>query len=134
MAKVQGNGFALTFGTSSWNPKITSFSRSGEAADDIETSDLSTTGMKTYVGGALVEGGTYTLGFQYDPVLTTRPTTGVTETITATYPVSVSGNTAADDSFSGYVNSYEIEGENNVLITGTFVLKVAGDITVTDEV
>ena len=134
MAKVQANGFALVFGTSSWNPKITSFSRSVETADDIETSDLSTTGTKTYVGGALIEGGTYTLGFQYDPVLTTRPVTGVSETITATYPISVSGNTAADDSFTGYVNSYEIEGENNNLITGTFVLKVADDITITDEV
>ena len=132
MAKVQGNGLSLTFGTSGWTPAITSFART-ESADDIETSDLSTTGNKTYVGGALIEGGTYTFGFQYDPVLTTRPTTATSETITVTYPVSVSGNTAQTDSFTGYVNSYDIETENNQLITGTFVLKVADDNTETPE-
>jgi hypothetical protein len=132
MAKVQGNGLTLTFGTSGWNPAITSFART-ESTDDIDTSDLATTGNRTYVGGALIEGGTYTFGFQYDPTLTTRPTTGTSETITSTYPVSVSGNTAGNDSFTGYVNSYDIETEINTLITGTFVLKVADDNTETPE-
>lgn len=132
MAKVVGNGLSLTFGTSGWLPKITSFARS-ESTDDIDCSDLSTTGNRDYLGGPLVEGGTYTFGFQYDPVLTTRPTTGVSEVITVTYPVSVSGNTAGTDSFTGYVNSYDIETEINTLVTGTFVLKVAGDNTETAE-
>lgn len=133
MAKVQGNGLTIAFGTTSWTPDITSFSRS-ESADDIETSDLSTTGNKLYVGGSLVEGGTMTFGYQYDPVITTTPTTGTSETITITFPVSVSGNTAGTLSFTGYINSLDIETENNALITGTFVLKVAGDITIVEEV
>ena len=132
MAKVQGNGLSLVFATSGWLPKITSFAKT-ESADDIETSDLSTTGMKTYAGGALVEGGTYTFGFHYDPVLTTRPTTGTSETITVNYPVSVSGNTAQNDAFTGDVNIFDLETEKNKLVEGTFVLKVADDITETPE-
>jgi predicted porin len=133
MAKVQGNGLSLTFGTSGWNPAITSFART-ESTDDVETTDLSTPSARTYVGGAILEPGTYTFGFQYDPTISTRPTTGVSEAITVTYPISVAGNTAADDQFTGYVNSYDIETEINTLITGTFVLKVSGPVAETFEV
>ena len=133
MAKTTGNTLAITFGTTSWTPDISAFNKSGEGTDDIKTSDLATSGYHTYIGGPLIEGGTYSFPFHVDPTITTRPTIGVSETITITYPISVSGNTAGTDSFTGYINSYDTETEPNVLYTGTFVLKVAGDITVVDE-
>lgn len=133
MAKVQGNGLSISFATTSWTPAITSFSRTGNAADDVETSDLSTTVTKTYVGGALVEGGVYTFNFDVDPTVTTQPTLGVTESIVVTYPISVSGNSASTDTFPGYLNSLDKDTANNELLKGTFVLKVAGTVVTVDE-
>lgn len=133
MSKVQGNGLAVAFGTTGWTPNIKGFTKSGESADDVLTTDFATVGEHTYQGGVVREGGTYAFPFDVDPTITTRPTTGVTEQITVTYPVSVPGNTAATDTFPGYINSYDTETEPNVLYAGTFVIKVAGAIVSTDE-
>ena len=133
MAKVQTNGMALTFTTASgFVPDIISYSKDGETADDVETSDLSTTGFRTYEPGFLVEGGTYTFELQLDTTFIPI-STGLTDTVTITYPISVAGNTAATTVFQGYVNSISEAGGINELITSTLVLKVAGTPVFTEE-
>ncbi len=133
MSKVQTNGLALSFTTSSWIATIVNYSKDGETSDDVETSDLSTTGFRTYEGGKLIEGGTYTFLFHVDPEQT-RLATGITDEATITYPISNSSNTTnATSVFSCYINSYSESGEINGLMEGTLVLKVADDNVFTPE-
>ena len=133
MAKVQTNGMTLTFATASgYVPDIISYSKDGETADDVETSDLSTLDFRTYEPGFLVEGGTYTFELQLDTTFV-RLATGLTDTVTITYPISVSGNTAATEIFQGYINSYSESGGINELISATLVLKVADTPVFTEE-
>ncbi len=133
MAKVQTNGMTITFATASgFVAKITAYSMDGETADDVETSDLSTIDFRTYEPGFIIEGGTYTYEIQVD-VTDVRLATGVSDVATITYPVSVSGNTAAFRNFPCYINSYSEAGSINELITGSMVIKAAGTVTFQEE-
>lgn len=132
MAKTQTNGGVLSFTTSSWAPDIVTYSKDGESSDDVETSNLGTTGYRTYEGGELVEGGTYTFECQVDP-LTARLGNSITDTVTWTYPISVAGNTAATEVFQGYINNYSESGEINGLILCSVTIKVAGTPVFTAE-
>jgi hypothetical protein len=133
MSKTQTNGLTLSWDTSSWSADIVNYSKDGETADDVETSDLSTTGYRTYEGGELIEGGTYSFLFHVDPEKTPL-TTGTTDRATITYPISNPANaTNGTRAFDAYINSYSESGEINGLIQGTVQIKVAGNITFTAE-
>lgn len=133
MAKTQTNGLTLVFTTSSWAAKIVNYSQDGESADDVETSDLSTTSYRTYEPGELIEGGTYTFLVHVDPTQT-RLATGVVDEATVTYPLSVSTNTSeATSVFPTYINSYSESGEINGLIEATVQIKVSGASVFTPE-
>ena len=133
MSKTQTNGLTLAFGTSSWAADIVNYSMDGETTDDVETSDLSTTGYRTYEGGELIEGGTYSFLVHVDPTKT-RLATGTADAATITYPISLTGNTTnAKRVFNCYINSYSENGEINGLIEATVQIKVADDLVFTPE-
>jgi hypothetical protein len=105
----------------------------GETADDVETSDLSTTEYRTYEGGELVEGGTVSYLVHFDPEQT-RLATGVSDVATITYPISNPANgSPATRVFDTYLNSYSENGEINGLIEANITLKVASKPIFTPE-
>ena len=133
MAKTQTNGLSLAFTTNAWTARIVNYSQDGETSDDVETSDLSTTGYRTFIPGELIEGGTYTFLVHVDPTQT-RLATGVLDEATIEYPLSVSTNTnPATSVFDCYINSYSESGEINGLIEATLQIKVADDNVFTPE-
>ena len=133
MGKVQTNGMTLAFTTSSWTADIISYSQDGETADDVETSDLSTTTDRTFEPGVLIDGGTFTFGLHFDTE-EARLATGQLDEATVTFPIATSGNTTnATEVFDCYINNFSKTGGINELINGSVTLKVSGSVAFTPE-
>ena len=133
MAKVQTNGMTLGFTTASWTADIISYSQDGSTADDVETSDLSTTTARTFQPGVLIDEGTYTFDLHFDTE-EARLATGVLDTVTITFPLSDSANsTRATEVFTGYINNFSKSGGMNELINGSVTIKVSGSVVFTPE-
>ena len=132
----EGQGITLGFATIAAVLNLVDIAQDGVSVADINCSDQSTTGGEEYVAATLIEGGTYTANVNTNlrdiNVLTAA--IGVTDTITVTYPKSVSGaTTQASHAFSGYINNVTQTGAKDDLIKGTIVFKVAGTITSVSE-
>lgn len=134
MSKVQTTGLTLGFATSSWTAAtIISYSKDGETAEDIDTSDLATTNYRSFEPGDLKDGGTYTFGLHFDAEVAELGV-GVADTATVTFPISNPANaTNATEVFACYINNSSRTGGINELINGTVTLKVNGGITFIPE-
>ena len=135
---AEGQGITLTFGTSSLTVNIVDVNQSGITRQDVNTSDQATTGLETYIPSTLAEGGDFNFKVNWNlsdhAALYTAATSASAETITITYPKNNSGNAiAADDEFTGYINMINKTGQKGSVIEGNIKIKVADDITVTDE-
>lgn len=121
MAIADSHGTTVTFATSSYSFGLLSVQRSGESVEDIDTTNMSTTTMKSYIAASLKEGGELALGVQYDPTISVT-VGGAVQNITIDW--AGSGTT---ESFSGYVKAFD-RGAPGVgeLMNGTVTVKVAG--------
>jgi len=121
-------GSTITFGTSSWTGNVTSLSHSGMSRAVIDTTHLGTTSARTKIPGELVDGGTVEVGYQCDGGASTAwpPIAGAAETVT----IKLGASGGPSVAFSGFVseNNFDISGDE-VLITGTFTITVAGAVT-----
>lgn len=131
----EGQGFTLGFGSSSVTINLLDVSMDGISRSDIMTTDQSTTGLETYINSTVAEGGTFTFNvnwnFEDHNALYTLATSSAAETITITPPKTLA--TAGTIAFSGYVNDLNMNGQKNNLCNGTIRIKVADDMTFTDE-
>ena len=134
MAKVQTNGMTLGFTTASWTADIISYSQDGSTADDVETSDLSTTTSRTFQAGVLIDEGTYTFDLHFDTEEARLATGGSLDTVTITFPLSDPANsTRATEVFTGFINNFSNSGGINELINGSVTIKVSGSVVFTPE-
>lgn len=136
---AEGIGATLGFSTTSATINLKDINFSGITRTDIPTHTQSTTGLKTYVPSTLADGGTLTITFDMNledhAALYIAATSTPNETVTVTLPKSNPGNSiAASLAFSGYINNY-VPGNviPEQLIDGQLTIKIADDITATNE-
>lgn len=99
-----GTGATLTLATTGAVGAIRSMTLPEVVVDDIETSDLSTTGQKTYIAADLAEPGELSVEVLFDATSNSLETFGTSETVTVTFPIHTSGNTTnATLAGTGYV-------------------------------
>ncbi len=135
-----GNGLTVGFGTtgsygsdSTNTNEVTSLTIDGISIGDIETSHLGTTGYRTYIPNQLKEGGTVSVDFIVDADVIPEPLSTV-ETITITVPITDGTNsTNGTIAFSSYINNLTINYSNDDIVSGTYTLKIADDVTFTDS-
>ena len=133
----EGQGITLTFAVLSLTLNLLDVSQDGVTVEDINTSDQATTGYEAYVGSTLTEGGTYTWNVNWNLLdqAALYAAMGTADTMTATYPKSVStATTAANDAVPIYLNSVTKTGAKGALINGTITFKVAGTPTYGNEI
>ena len=128
-----GTGTTITFGTSGFTSELLSISWSGIARESVHTSHMGTAapgadkfGNRTFLPGDLADPGEITAEFHFDP--SQDPIINeAAETITITFP---SGSTWAA---SGFVTSFEFDDPMEDKMTATVVVKLSGNVTMTDS-
>ena len=127
MAVGIGHLTDVTFGTSSFNPNMTSVSISGMTRTAIESSHLATATAKTFLAAGLYDGGSISIDFQFNGS-DTIPLASAAETIT----LQPAGSTSTTDTlaFSGFVESVDIGPfESESMMNASCSVKVAGAVT-----
>lgn len=122
-----GNQATLTFGTSSFTGAFTRIGESTQEIEDLEDSDLSTSGFKEYVASDLIEPGEFEVELFYD--VDEQPTLKTAETITITYPLTPGGGNTNEATYAGtgYVKSFTTpELVNGSLMRARFTVKWDG--------
>ena len=126
-----GTGTTLGLSASSWTGDLLSINWSGITRESVETTDLGTTGGRTFISGDLYDPGDVEFTFNYDPD-DRPPFDGVAETWTITYPVAVGGSTGAIHAATGFVTSFTPgQAEVDAVMTASITVKFSSNITFT---
>lgn len=132
----QNFGGTIAFETSSFVAEVTDWSYSGAIRTAIETTHLGTTqatssqiGTRTFMPNDLVDAGELTVTMHFNPD-EYPPMHADPETITLTFGPSSETATWA---FSGFMTSYNWEAPMEEKMTGEYVIKVSGPITITED-
>lgn len=128
MAQDVGTGSTIQFGTSNFDGAILSIEQSGISREAIETTDLSTTGARTFIPGKLYDGGELNLEIAYE-LDKVPPYEGDPETITMRGPLQSGELTAAGASFTGFINNMSRAFAIEERMACSITIKVAGNIT-----
>src|SRR5262249_47186668 len=88
-------------------------------------------GNKTFIPSKLSDPGSLSMEIHYNPQ-TNPPIDGALETITVTFPLVSGDSTAASWSASGAAQSLRIQDPHDGLMTATMVVKLSGNVTMTD--
>ena len=105
MAIDVGSGATISFGTSTFEGKILSFSVSGPTRPSVDTTDL-TSAARTFIPGDIIDYGTIEVTYLVDTQL---PSTEVpsfsaaAETITVTFEASGAGTVGGNFTGSGFI-------------------------------
>ena len=130
MALDTGEGATFSLSVSNQSANIRSITMPEFTIDAIETTHLGTTNYKTYVPTDLTEPGEIQIEYLFDPVADTLIARGADEVVTITWPVSVSGGSAATFVADGFVTSVKLPdfavGELQV---ATLTFKLNGEDT-----
>lgn len=122
MAVQIGTGTTIAFGTGLWSLSVRSIDGVGEECAAIDDTHLTTSGGRTYRASNLTDIGTVTLEVLHDSA--NRPVPGnANETIVITFP------DAKTATFSGFVQSYNINVPLEDIMTASLVVKGSGVIT-----
>lgn len=122
MAIDVGTGASVAFGTGGWVLNVRSIDGIGEEVASIDDTHLGTSNGRTFRPSNLRDIGTVTLEVLHDP--SQRPVVGnANETITITFDDSTTA------SFSGHVQSYNVNVPLEDMITASCVIKGSGIIT-----
>jgi len=111
--------------------QITALDRSGLEAELMETTDLSTTGGKTYKWNGLIESGSVSGTLLFDPDLVTQTVfeTDLYAGTESSWVITYTDGTPETDTFQAIVTKFDITGSLGEKIEATFELKITGDIT-----
>ncbi len=125
---VIGTGMTIAF-QSGYLAEILDVQGGDMTRAEIDTSNFSTVGAKTYQPGALVDMGTWAVEFILDPTDDVQAImSAAAETVTITWPVSGSTVTWAATAFG---RDFSWSGPMEERTTGTITLRVADDVTTT---
>jgi len=122
MAADVGTGIAIVFGTSGFTAEITDINGQGIARESINTSHHGTIAWHTFIPSDLVNPGTTTLEFNFDPDAQ-PPVTAAAETITITFPVPSGLTNGATAAGTGFIESWEWGAPLEEKMVGTAVIK-----------
>lgn len=123
-----GTGIAIVFGTSGFTAELLSLNGSGAERGEYETTNMATTGDKTFAPQKLVDQGSIDMEFAFDPDAQ-PPISGATETITITFPLPSGGLTKATLVGSGFIKSFQWGAELEEKMTATATIRWAGGVT-----
>lgn len=138
---VVGYGTTLTFGSdaagfNSWSAAIHEAANLGpEEASVHDISESGNTAADRYrkkIAG-MIDSGELTLTIVFDPSDTTIPIGGDADSVTITFPVQTSGNTAGKVEFDGFVQSVGTPIPIDGAIMQEITIAISGAITWTDE-
>lgn len=127
MAQDLGNGASIAFGTSAYSFGWESIDLGEEVRAMIPKSKLSTTGAMEKLASDIYDAGELRVRGQMEPTLAKPVTKQAAETVTVTFPISVSGNTT-NATFAGTGNISRVKNvtlENDTL--QTFEITVTWD-------
>lgn len=111
--------------------QITALDRAGLEAQLMETTDLATTGGRTFQWNGLVDSGTVSGTLHFDPDLGTQTTmeTALKAGTEQEWIITYTDGTPETDTFQAIVTKFDITGALEGKIEATFELKISGDIT-----
>jgi len=101
------NGATITFGTSSWTGAIQSMDISGFERAVKDRTVLSTTGFRQKAPGDLVDAGSVSVRFYFDPD-EPPPITAAVETVTITFPVPTGSSNGATLAGTAFISAYSV--------------------------
>lgn len=131
-----GHLATVAFGTSTtFVARFTSIGEISPSRPSIDTTDLATTGGRTFVPGDLPDYGTCVLSFNFDHKQILPPITAlVAETITITLPEFTETGTPPTIVGSGFIESFTLpELMTDQLMTATATIKWSGALTFSPE-
>ncbi len=124
MGIALANGSTVTFGTSNFDMKITSFDGPHQTRASIDTTDLSTTGDRTKIPHVLVDNETFSIEGHHDGTKS-PPISGVIEAITLV----LGGGVAVGDGFNAFMTDYNKTGNEGELVSFSAELTITGAVT-----
>lgn len=128
---LEGTGATISFATSVFTSDLISLTLNEAAREALETTHLGTLVSKTFKPGKLVNVGTISAEFDFNPAansLISNPA----ETITITYPLETGQATAARVTFSGFVTGEGgVELKVDALMRIKVTIQISGSITFT---
>ena len=123
-------GLTVTY-QSGFLAEIVDFTWSGMSREDIETTNFSTTGARTFTPSTLYDPGELSVELIFDPSTTPMtPIAAAAETVTVTFSDAAPASTLAA---SGYMREFEVAGPLEDRMTATATLKLSGAITYTGQ-
>lgn len=124
MAVDTGHGTTVAWGTTTaLNAlNVMSVTIGGYSLGDVNTSKMSTTGTRTYMPSDLIEGGEFTIVYQYDPAV---DITLIQTAETCTIDWGGTGNTSACSAYRKSVD-WGATSDSGELMTVNVVCKAAG--------
>ena len=125
---VESQGIAIVFATSGYSGKIVSVDNGGQKRAPLKTTHLATTAdadgstRDTFYPSKLIDEGELKLTVLWD-ALSSPTITAAPETITITYPIPPSGNTASTMAGSGFVTELGDKSQLGQLIMQDITIK-----------
>ena len=125
----QGHGASISF-SSGFFAWITNISLTGIRRESLETTNMATTGARTFRGEILENYGEMRVSLQFNAA-TSIPIDSAAETITITWPIQDGGTVAPTWALSGFMTGFEVTADMNSIMTATATIKFSGTITIT---
>ena len=123
-----GTGTTIAFGTStSFDAQVTGLKINGEEVPVIDVSHMGTTGTRSKMFGDLKENVTVDVDMHYDPSETIP--TGVSQTITLTFPIPSGSTNGATLAGTGAVVSHSADVPLEDKMTGSYKIQFTGAVT-----
>ena len=126
-----GTGTTIVFGTSAFTAELLSVTSGGVSRGSYDTTHMGTTGSMTKSPLALVDEGTVDIEFNYDPD-EQPPISGVTETVTITFPIPAGDSAGATLVGSGFITDFSWSAELEEKMTASATLTWAAAPAWTD--
>ena len=123
-----GTGITIAFGTSGFTAELLSLGSTGVERGEYETTNMATTGDKTFAPMKLVEQGSLEMEWAFDPD-SQPPISGAVETITITFPLPDGGLTSATLVGSGFVKSFTWGAALEEKMTASAEIRWSGGVT-----
>ena len=126
MSCMTGNGTTFSLSTTTFTADVISIDGNEPTIEALDKSHLGTTGNMSKCPGDLIDQGSVTIEFFFDP--DEIPAIGVVETGTITFPVPAGKATGAILAGTGFITSFKWgPAENNTLMRGTLTFEYDGE-------
>ena len=126
-----GTGASISFADTGFVSEILSINGSGMSRESIDTSNLLTSGNRTFIPGDLVDRGEFEIELHLDPDKDI-PIDQPAEVITVTFSKVPADATAANWVFTGFMTNFDFAIPLEDKMTATATMKVTGDIQFND--